>query len=120
MTWPGSMIRRPARRPSAACAGVTMPPPNAIPNPAPASAPVRMLGMRRVRTSVTTAAVSPSARTKLESMSERRFDGFPDRRVDRLSDDGDRTGCHERNQRREQSVLEEILSLLGVRQLAVG
>src|SRR5262245_45447178 len=118
MTWPGSMIRRPVRRPRAACAGAPIPPPKAIPKHAPASPPVSTFGRRRVRTSLTTAAVSPSARTKLVSMSERRFDRFPEGRVDRLSDDGDRADREDRNQGREQAVLEEVLAFLGVREVA--
>src|SRR5262249_38206382 len=106
ITWPGSMSSSPVVRPSSACSGVTPPPPNASPNPAPAIAPVSQFGMRRVRTSVTTAAASPSESARKGTMVlERGLNGFPEHVVNRASDSRDGTESHKGDQRAEEGVL---------------
>jgi hypothetical protein len=83
----------------------------ASPTPTPAIVAVNAFGMRRVRMSITVAVKAPIARATnagLEIVRNRR----PENRVDRVSQRGHGTDCDDRDQRRQQPVLEQILSLL--------
>src|SRR5947207_644583 len=115
--WPGIMNARPSRQPSSDAPRPTRPKPAAArPMPMAASVAVRMLGMRRVRRSITAAAPMPIATTAVTSASELCIsDGIPEHRLDGAAHGVDRTDGSDDDERHEQRVLEQVLSRVSLR-----
>src|SRR6185295_16920008 len=114
--WPGIMNARPSRQPSNAAPRPTRPKPAAAsPMPTAASVAVKMLGMRRVRRSITAAAPMPIAMITVTSASEFCSDAIPEYRLDSAAQRIHRADGRDDDERHEQRVLEQVLPRVPLR-----
>src|SRR5581483_8456732 len=111
-TWPGSMTKNPTSSPAIACGSVTAPIPNAAAaRPARAVAPVSTFGMRRVRRSMAVLDAPPAAMAATVIGSEILSNVQPEHVVDRVAEYRHRAGREDRDERGEQPVLEQVLTV---------
>src|SRR6185503_907268 len=114
--WPGIMNARPSRQPSSAAPRPTRPKPAAArPMPMAAKVAVRMLGMRRVRRSITAAAPMPTATIAVTRASEFCSNAIPEHRLDSAAQRVDRAQSRDDDERHEQRVLEQVLARVRLR-----
>src|SRR4051794_6484843 len=118
--WPGSMSRRPTMNPAKdAPSEIPLTPEAAKPTPIPAMVAVSAFGMRRTLISITVATSAPedsAANATLEIAGNRR----PEHVGNRLAHHRHGADREDRDERHEQPVLEEVLTILGASEAAPG
>src|SRR6185437_14981181 len=110
--WPGSISPKPMAMPAIEPAIDNRPmPAMANATPAAASDAVSPFGTRRVRTSIAAAAIAPADIVVSTIRSDGIANVSPEHRVNRLAHLADRANGDQGDQRRQQTVFEQVLAV---------
>src|SRR3954470_8236737 len=110
---PGSISARPSARPASEAPSDRPPMPHAAETPPTAASPiVSGFGTRRVRRSIAAPMPVPATRVAIAINSEGLANLHPENVVDRVAERFDADHGDDRNQRRQQSVFDQILARL--------